>query len=41
MLHKKKFKKGEFLKKLEEEGLNRLEKYQYHDNDDLEYKGIK
>ena len=38
----KKLKKTEeFLKKLKEEDLNRLEKHQYHDNDDLEYKGIR
>ena len=38
----KKLKKTEeFLKKLKEEDLNRLEKHQYHDNDDLDYKGIR
>ena len=31
----------EFLKELKEEDLNRLEKHQYHDNDDLDYKGIR
>ena len=37
----KKLKKTEeFLKKLKED-LNRLEKHQYHDNDDLDYKGIR
>ena len=29
------------MKKLKEEDLNRLEKHQYHDNDDLDYKGIR
>ena len=29
------------MKKLKEEDLNRLEKYQYHDNDNLQYKGIR
>ena len=29
------------MKKLKEEDLNRLEKYQYNDNVDLEYKGIR
>ena len=29
-----------FFKKLKEDS-NRLEKHQYHDNDDLEYKGIR
>ena len=38
----KKLKKTEeFLRKLKEEDLNRLEKHQYHDNDDLDYKGIR
>ena len=37
---KKLQKAEEFFKKLEED-LNRLEKYQYHDNDDLNYKGIR
>ena len=38
----KKLKKvEEFLKKLKEEDLNRLEKHQYQDNDDLDYKGIR
>ena len=30
----------EFLKKLEED-INRLKKHQYHDNNDLDYKGIR
>ena len=30
----------EFLKKLEED-INRLKKHQYHDNNNLDYKGIK
>ena len=38
---KKLRKAEEFFKKLKEEDLNRLEKYQYNDNEDLEYKGIK
>ena len=29
------------MKELKEEYLNRLEKYQYHDSDDLDYKGIR
>ena len=29
------------LKKLKEEDLNRLEKHQYNDNDDLDYKGTR
>ena len=38
----KKLKKAEeFFKKLKEEDLNKLEKHQYHDNDDLDYKGIR
>ena len=31
----------EYLKKLKEEDLNRLERYKYNDNDDLDYKGIR
>ena len=38
----KKLKKaGKFLEKLNEEDLNRLEKHQYNENDDLDYKEIK
>ena len=38
----KKLKKvEEFLKKLQEEDLNRLEKHQFQDNDDLDYKEIR
>ena len=29
------------FKKLKEEDLNRLEKYQYNDNEDLDYKGVR
>ena len=32
---------GEYLKKLEQENFNRLKKYYYRDNDDLDYKGIR
>ena len=37
---KKLQKAEEFLKKLKED-LNRLERHQYNDNEDLEYKGIR
>ena len=37
----KKIKKAEAFLKNSKEDLNRLEKHQYHDNDDLEYKGIR
>ena len=38
---KKLKKSGKFLEKLNEEDLNRLEKHQYNENDDLDYKEIK
>ena len=40
--YNRKLKKVEkFYKKLKEEDLNRLEKHQYNENDDLDYKGIR